>query len=427
VNALEELLASGAKLEQFFTPAYVAQAQAYVEPLRVKGTVDLIVTFALFAIVFTFRLHVRLYDACHRFATRVAARIRPDTFADRYRKLFERVWKGPGMGASALFLLVLIFLWLLTDVPELIYFSYLREKSEGLSHYTPLSFAWDTLKTDLIDTTVMTMGFLALYALMRHLPRAWAPILGVVGALALLASPLLDPVRERVYYSYAPLPDGPVRTAVLDVLKKGGVQFQDVVLENLSRTTVRGDAFFAGQGPTRLIVIGDTLLTNNSPEEIAVIVAHEMGHLHEPVWPPRILSAIAFLIGLLGLQRLFNFAARKRWFGITAPGDVVGYVLVYFAFNVVMVTAAPLANARSRAREAEADAYALQLTNDPSHFASMMAKLTAQNRFDPVPPGWIEAWRGNHPAAARRLAMAVRYAHEHDISLALGPPQDAKQ
>ncbi|MBS2030075.1 MAG: M48 family metalloprotease [Deltaproteobacteria bacterium] len=426
MNALEELLATGAKLEQFFTPAYVAKAQAYVQPLRIKGLADEAFKFVTFALIFTFRLHVRVHAACARFAGRLAAQMQPGGVADRYRKLFERVWKGPGLGAGALFILAMTVIWTLLDLPEAVYFDFLREKREGLSHYTALSFSWDISKGLLLDAAVQTLGILALYALMRHLPRAWAPVLGVVGALALLVSPLFDPARQRVYYSYAPLQDGPVRSAVLDVLKKGGVQFQDVVVENMSRTTSRGDAFFAGQGPTRLIVVGDTLLNDYAPEEISLIVAHEMGHLSEPVWPPRLLSAFTLLLALLGLKRLLALCARKRWFGLETPDDLVGYQLMWFAVAVVMGLLAPISSWRSRVRESEADAYALQLTNDPSHFASMMAKLTAQNRFDPIPPAWAEAWHAGHPAPARRLAMAVRYAHEHGIALALPPPQDAK-
>ena len=192
-------------------------------------------------------------------------------------------------------------------------------------------------------------------------------------------------------------------------------------------TTSRADAYFAGEGPTRLIVLGDTLLHGYQPEEIAAIVAHEMGHLGEPRWTPRLLSALAAFLGVLGIQQLLGFCARRRWFGLGAPTDIVGYLLIFFAFELISVAVTPIANWRSRTRESDADAYALRLTGDAQHFLSMMAKLTTQNRADPIPPLYMELWRAGHPASARRLAMGLRYASAHGLRLVLPPPQDASK
>ena len=84
-----------------------------------------------------------------------------------------------------------------------------------------------------------------------------------------------------------------------------------------------------------------------------------------------------------------------------------------------------MTSSRSRARETDADQYALTLTRDPQSFLSMMAKLTARDLGDPAPPGWYEAWRFSHPAAARRLAHALRYAHDAHLAVSLPAPQDA--
>jgi STE24 endopeptidase len=216
-----------------------------------------------------------------------------------------------------------------------------------------------------------------------------------------------------------------VRSAVVSTLALGGVPFQNVVVENLSRSTVRADAYFAGEGPTRLIVIGDTMLSRYSPREIAVVVAHEMGHLRESVWLSRLASALGLLLGVLLLDRLLRFCARRGWFGLRTPADVTGYLLILFAFEMLNWFGGPLSAWRSRARESAADAYALTLTGDPQSFVTMMARLTAQNRADPVPAGWLEELRWGHPASARRIAMALRFARAHAIALQLPPAQDA--
>lgn len=425
MDALQELTAAGGQLAQFFTPAYVRQAQAYAEPLRLRSLVGTAWDVAEYLLIFGLALHTRLHAWCEARCASVVARMEPGGAAERYRRIFERVWRGPGMGAAALFLALMQLARMALDLPENVYFNFIRERREGLSHYTAASFAYDYAKGSLLSLCSFAALFLALYALMRWMPRRWPVVMGSVCGLALLGSGLLDPYRARVYYDYAPLPAGPVRSAIEQTLAKGGVAYQNVVVENLSRTTVRGDAFFAGQGPTRLIVVGDTLLQHFTPGEISAVVAHEMGHLSESVWLPRIASGAVAFLALLGLGGLLSLCARRRWFGLTAPTDIKGYLVILFAILLASELADPLSAWRSRLRESRADAYALDLTRDPQTFATMMAKLAAQNRADPVPWGWYEATFWDHPAPARRIAAALRWASAHHVAMNLPTPQGA--
>ena len=47
---------------------------------------------------------------------------------------------------------------------------------------------------------------------------------------------------------------------------------------DLSEETVKANAMLAGLGRTRRVLLGDTLLSGFSPDEIEVIFAHEIGH-----------------------------------------------------------------------------------------------------------------------------------------------------
>lgn len=420
MNALDELVAAGGQLSQFFTAAYVAQAKAYAAPLHWRQGLGMLLDLVEYALIFGLALHVKLMRGCER----LAARLAPGA-PGRWRLAFERIWGGPGTGAALLFLLGVEVAFELLALPENVYFNFIRERREGLSTYTAPAFAWDYAKSAMAQAAVVAIAILALYALMRRLPRRWSLWLGLAGAALMLVSAALDPYRDRLIYKYTPLAEGAIRSAVVATLGKGGVPYQNVVVENLSHSTVRADAYFAGQGPTRMIVLGDTLLMHYTPSEIATIVAHEMGHLREHVWLGRIASALALLFGVLLLDRLLRTCARRGWLGLTAATDVTGLLVMLFAFELVTWAVGPASAWRSRARESAADAYALELTHDPQSFITMMAKLTAQNRADPVPDGWLEALRYGHPASARRIAMALRYAQAHQIALRLEPPQDA--
>jgi STE24 endopeptidase len=424
VTALEELVAAGGELGAFFTPAYLAQAKAYVEPLRIRAVIDLFDSFALFAAIFTFGLHRRLYSWAEGAAETLLQRAPPGGLAEKLNQLGRLIFRGPGLGTAALFIVATELLFIAIDLPQSLYFDYVRERREGLTNYTLGSWSRDALKGTVASIFGLALCFLALYALMRWLPRRWGLVLGAVGAVGMLVAATFDPYRNLLV-TLKPLPEGPVRAEVIATLTRAGVSFRNVVVEDTSRTSRRADAYFAGQGPTRTVVLSDTLLGRYSPRELSAVVAHEAGHVNESLWPARLASAVALLLGMVGLQVLLGALARRGWFGLRAADDVVGYLVIFFLFQLLTTIAGPVAAWRSRLRESDADAFALRLTRDPAAFASMMAKLTAQNRADPVPPRWSELWRAGHPPAARRLAMALRFASDQGLPVPLPPPQDA--
>ena len=79
--------------------------------------------------------------------------------------------------------------------------------------------------------------------------------------------------------------------------------------------------------------------------------------------------------------------------------------MIGFALWVLLTAGHPLSAADSREREAAADAYALELTRDPTAFRSMLVKAARLNKFDPDPPRWIELRSLSHPSITSRLAQ----------------------
>ena len=123
------------------------------------------------------------------------------------------------------------------------------------------------------------------------------------------------------------------------------------------------------------------------------MVAHEAGHVHEPKWPGRIASALALLLLLFGADRLLRHSARRGWFGATSFGDLRNLPLLMFAFWVLASAVRPASLALSRARELEADRFALALTREPETFRRDAGEGRAhQPRWIPMPPRWLVWW-----------------------------------
>ena len=230
--------------------------------------------------------------------------------------------------------------------------------------------------------------------------RWWAPgsvVLVAAGAAMLYAGPVvLDPLFNR----FAPLPDGPVRRDVLTLADRAGVRIGRVLEVDASRRTSAANAYVTGLGPTKRVVLYDTLTGSFTREETRLVVAHELAHVRHRDLPRGLLFlALVAPLGLLAVARL-----SETWTGDDARRRVPALAL---ALGVVSTPVTLASNQLSRAVEARADAYALRLTGDARAFVDFERRITVRNVSDPDPPAWTSFLLGTHPSAVRRIGTAI--------------------
>ncbi len=352
-----------------------------------------------------------------RWAERVASDPRFDRWAAApglrvLAKVGTQVWRGPGLAAALLFALQLIAILTLIDLPVDVYFGFIRERQYGLSDQSFGAWAIDWLKSNLIWAFGITALTVGLFGLARRL-RQWWWVLGLVAAGAMVGSTLLDPYESRIYVDQTPLEAGPLRDQLTALLHRANVEFADILVEKTSVKSVRLQAYFAGAGPTRTIVLNDSLVNALTPEEVTAAMAHEAGHVHEVRWYRHIAASLA-LIGFLGLvELLFRQVERRQWRGISTRGDIRVLPLILLLFTVLSTLGGPLSGAFSRHNETSADLYALDLLGSHTAFESRLVKAARINKSNPWPPRWV-VWLGtSHPPMGDRLATVEAWAQEN--------------
>ena len=187
-----------------------------------------------------------------------------------------------------------------------------------------------------------------------------------------------------------------------------GLSIEGVYRIALSEETVKANAMLAGLGNTRRVLLGDTLLNNFSPAEIAVVFAHEIGHhVFRHVRKMILLGLLVSVAGFWICDRLlmgfaaaggqpFDYAALPIW---TEPW----IMLILSVFGLLLE---PVMNGISRRHERQSDRYALERIGQPDAYISAFSKLARQNKDDPS-PHWFEVfWLHDHPPIAERLAIA---------------------
>jgi STE24 endopeptidase len=173
-----------------------------------------------------------------------------------------------------------------------------------------------------------------------------------------------------------------------------------IVVEDVHAETSAPNAEAVGLGPTRRVVLWDTLLDGRfSPREVRVVVAHELGHLSRN----HLLKGLAWfeLFAIPGAWVIARVTRRRG--GMAEPAAVP---LALFVLVVLQLLALPLQTAISRHIEGEADWMALRTTRDPGAATGVFRKFTTVALEQPDPPGWAYLLLADHPTIEQRIGMA---------------------
>ncbi len=221
-------------------------------------------------------------------------------------------------------------------------------------------------------------------------------------ALAVAAPVLLAPRFNR----FTPLPAGETRADVLGLAADAGVRVGEVFSVDASRRTTAANAYVTGLGPTKRVVLYDTLLDRFPRDEVRIVVAHELSHVrHRDVWRSLAFSAIvAAPTALLARGLAEAMGARGA-----AAGGAAALPALALAAGLAGAPTAWSAARLSRAVERRADAEALRLTGAPRALVAFWRRLAVRNLADPDPPRWRVALLGTHPPVIERIGAAVAY------------------
>jgi STE24 endopeptidase len=187
-----------------------------------------------------------------------------------------------------------------------------------------------------------------------------------------------------------------------------GLKIEGVYRMHLSRETVKANAMLAGLGRTRRVILGDTLLDGFSPDEIAVVLAHEIGHHVFRHIGKFLLAGFALSFAAFALCDAVLRYQVGRYEGSLRYDVMPVWTLPWILLTVGLLSTllAPLHNFVSRRFERQCDRYALEKTGLREAFCSAFRKLAVLNKAD-LHPHPLEVFLfHDHPPIAERLAIA---------------------
>jgi Zn-dependent protease with chaperone function len=185
----------------------------------------------------------------------------------------------------------------------------------------------------------------------------------------------------------------------------------EVYVIDASAKTTTGNAYVAGFGQAQRIVFYDNLLSNYKPDQVEIILAHEIGHwfYRHVLWGLLGLGAAGWA-GLFGLRWLLGRTWSKL--RLTGPDDIAGLPHILAIVSIVTTLSLPIENGISRYAERQADEFALATTHNPEAFIELFEQLAEQNLSVVNPPAWEKFIFYTHPPTVERIRLAQQFQRQ---------------
>jgi Zn-dependent protease with chaperone function len=282
-----------------------------------------------------------------------------------------------------------------------------RARDVGLATQSWGGYAADQAKSWGIGAVMAGLGAVIALALVRRFPRRWwvpgSVIVVAFGAITIYAGPV---VLDPLFNTFKPL-NGRARGDVLELARRAGVDVGQVYEVDASRRTTAANAYVTGLGHTKRVVLYDTLLENFTRDELRLVVAHELGHVHYSDVPRGLLYLLIVApFGMLAAAQLTRRMAPDQ--STTRPGPAILPALA-LSVAVMSTTITVVSNQLSRRVEARADSFSLSLTDQPGPFISFERRIARRNLSDPDPPALVTFLLGTHPPTIERIGMGEAY------------------
>jgi len=382
--------------QDFFTAEELDRARRYQRPVTRAHLLRLALSTALLVVVIVGEVAPRLVDAL-------------------------------GVTGWVLQLLVVLvaleFLSLVVGTPFDAWLTLRHDREWELSTQTTGGFVADLVKGLVLGLVVNGVLLVVLLAVIRTTPAWWlwgwlVMVVFTIG-LGFLYPVLIAPI----FNTFTPLEDEDLSGRVGRIAERAGVTISGTYVADESKRSRRDNAYVAGLGATRRVVLFDTLL-EHPPELVEQVVAHEIGH-----WRLRHLAKQLPVIALLLLLVFAGLKAFDGWTwifevaGVPTDGDVpplgqpTALPLLLAATQVAFGVLGLLTAWISRAFERQADVDALDLLGEPATMLRMQRDLHTKNLAD-LEPGPIKRLQGTHPPAAERMALTSAWAAAHGVTVA---------
>jgi STE24 endopeptidase len=234
----------------------------------------------------------------------------------------------------------------------------------------------------------------------------WWTLAGALLALALVGALRAAPVLFLLVGEARPVDRPALVDRLADLARRAHVPIARVDEWRVGESAPT--ALVAGIGRTRRVLVSSDMLRHWSDDEIAVVVAHELGHhAHHDLWRTVALDVVVLSVALWLANVVLEWLAPVL--ALAGPGDLAALPCLALVAGGCWLVATPMRHAQSRAHEHRADQFALGLTGAADAFRAAIRRLEARHLVEERPSTLTRWLYHRHPSVAERLAFAEAF------------------
>ncbi|ADE54464.1 M48 family metallopeptidase [Coraliomargarita akajimensis] len=316
---------------------------------------------------------------------------------------------GYGVWGQALVLFAMMILLGLPGLPFDWWSTFRLEERFGFNKSTLGLWVSDKIKGTLI-------GFVIAYpllALLIYLVSAAGALWWLWGFAAFFVFQLVMVVAYPMFImplfnKMKPLEEGDLKSRLFALADRTGFQAQTILVMDGSKRSGHSNAFFAGFGKFRRIVLYDTLIEQMEAEELEAVLAHEIGH-YKLGHIPKMVAVSG--VSTLGMFAALGWLANSTWFpeafyfSAEAAEQLVPVLLLFVLLSgLIMFWLTPMTSVLSRKHEYEADAFARDAMSSSAPLCRALRKLHKENLSNLTPHPLYSRFHYSHPTLLEREA-----------------------
>ena len=293
----------------------------------------------------------------------------------------------------------------LVNLPFNLHHTFVIEERYGFNKTTPRLYVSDLVKSLALSALLGIPLYLGIMWFMASAGDYWWVwcwcFIEAIQIFLLIIYPVwIAPLFNK----FMPLEEGELREEIRSLSGRVGFPSQGIFIMDGSKRSLHSNAYFAGLGKKKRIVLFDTLLEQLHVSQILAVLAHEFGHykLHH-IKKLFVLNSVSSLIGLYLLSQLFRVEVFYYGFGFSHPSNYAALVIFSLGVSALSFLFTPFFSILSRRFEYHADKFAIAALEKPKAMAEVIALLTKKNLLNVNPHPWYSFFHYSHPAPVERV------------------------
>jgi len=313
------------------------------------------------------------------------------------------------------FVIITGILFSLILFPLNFYSGFILEHKYNLSNQSLRKWILEMIKGSLVGTLISVPVLLFFYFSLHQFKSLWwLPFAIFIFIFSVILARIVPVFILPIFYKIIPLNNPELTDRIFQLAVGSKLNIENIYEFDMSKNTKKANAAFTGIGKSRRIILGDTLLSCFSINEILTVIAHEIGHFERKhIIKNIVLSTFLCFFSLYIIAFTYNISLPI--FNFVDITELAALPLLILIAALISLITTPLSNYFSRKFEYEADEYAVTKTRSPDDYSITLMKLTEQNLGDKNPHPFVEWFWYSHPSINKRILHIKSIAANNKI------------